>query len=308
MNLSTENSSSITPAADCRVWKEKYEHEDYIFTLSSIILNLLTCPMIVFINSLVIVAVLKKRRLQTMYNMLLACLAATDLAVGVFVQPSFIFGEISLISGSSLADYCRVYGQTVFAFLYPSLASLLFLALLSIERFLAIKYSLRYSEIVTKFRFNFAVIFGFTTTAIPTGIRFIAPVSKIPTWLTLALAWVSLLVIIYCQIFVHLVSRRHRKEIQAVQVSQDAKRKFLEEAKAVKTTSIVIGFVLFSYFPSLVYQFFEQYLGNEPLSFKPLVLSCILLSSLCNPIIYCWRSSVLRKALVELLRRTNNTG
>ena len=308
MNSSTENSSSVTPVADCRISKEKYEHEDYIFTLSTIILNMLTCPMIVFINSLVIAAVLEKRRLQTMYNMLLASLAATDLAVGVFVQPSFIFGEISLISGSSVVDYCRLYRQTVFAFLYPSLASLVLLALLSIERFLAIKYSLRYLEIVTKFRFKVAVIFCFTTTATPTGIRLIAPLSKLPTWLTITLACVSLLVIIYCQIFVHRVSRRHRKEIQAVQVSQDAKRKFLEEAKAVKTTSIIIGFVLFSYFPTLVYLFLGKYFGNVLLSFKPLVLTCILLNSLCNPIIYCWRSSVLRKALVKLLRRTNKTG
>ena len=308
MNSSTENSSSVTPVADCRISKEKYEHEDYIFTLSTIILNMLTCPMIVFINSLVIAAVLEKRRLQTMYNMLLACLAATDLAVGVFVQPSFLFGEISLTSGSSLADYCRLYKQTVFAFLYPSLACILFLALLSIERFLAIKYSLRYLEIVTKFRFNVAVIFCFTTTATPTGIKLIAPLSNLPTSLSVTLVCVSLLVIIYCQIFVHLVSRRHRKEIQAVQVSQDAKRKFLEEAKAVKTTSIIIGFVLFSYFPTLVYLFLGKYFGNVLLSFKPLVLTCILLNSLCNPIIYCWRSSVLRKALVKLLRRTNNTG
>lgn len=157
MNSSTENSSSITPAADCRIWKEKYDHEDYIFTLFSIILNMLTCPVIVFINSLVIVAVIKKRRLQTTYNMLLACLAAT---VGVAVQPSFIFGEISLITCSSLDDYCRLYRETVFAFLYPSLASLLLLALLSIERFLAMKYSLRYFEIVTKSRLNVAVTFA----------------------------------------------------------------------------------------------------------------------------------------------------
>lgn len=308
MNSSTENSSSITPAADCRIWKEKYDHEDYIFTLFSIILNMLTCPVIVFINSLVIVAVIKKRRLQTTYNMLLACLAATDLTVGVAVQPSFIFGEISLITGSSLDDYCRLYRETVFASLYPSLASLLLLALLSIERFLAMKYSLRYFEIVTKSRLNVAVTFCFTTAAIPAGIRLIASLSKLPTSLTITIACISFLVIIYCQIFVYLVSRRHRNQIQAVQVSQDTERKFLEEAKAVKTTTIIIGFVLFSYFPSIVYQFLERYFGNALLSSKPLILSCILLNSLCNPIIYCWRSSVLRKALVELLRRTNSTG
>ena len=304
MNSSTENSSS----ADCRIAKEKYDHEDYIFMSSSIILNMLTCPVIVFINSLVIVAVIKKPRLQTMYNMLLACLAATDLTVGVVVQPSFIFGEISLISGSSVADYCRLYRETLFAFLCPSLASLLLLALLSIERFLAIKYSLRYFEIVTKSRLNVSVLFCFTTAALPTGVRLIAPLSKLPSSLTITIACVSFFVLTYCQIFVHLVSRRHRNQIQAVQVSQDAKRKFSEEDKAAKTTSIIIGFVLFSYFPSIVYHILGQYFGNALLSSKPLILSCILLNSLCNPIIYCWRSSVLRKALVELLRRTNNTG
>ena len=308
MNSSTENSSSITPAADCRKWKAKYDYEDYFLMLSSIILNMLTCPMIVFINSLVIVGVIRKRRLHTMYNMLLACLGGIDLAVGAVVQPSFIFGEISLITGSSLAAYCRLYRQTIFAFLYPSLASLVLLALLSIERFLAIEYSLRYFEIVTKFRLNVALIFCLTTSAIPASIKLIAPLSKLPTSLTITIACVSLLVIIYCQIFVHLVSRRHRNQIQAVQVSQDAKRKFLEEAKAVKTTSIIIGFVLFSYFPSIVYQFLGQYFGNALLSSKPLILSCIFLNSLCNPIIYCWRSSVLRKARVEVLRGTNNTG
>jgi len=308
MNSSTVNSSSITPAADCRTAKEKYDHEDYIFTLSSIILNMLTCPVIVFINSLIIVAVIKKPRLQTMYNMLLACLAATDLTVGALVQPSFIFGEISLFTGFSLAGYCRLYRETVFAFLCPSLASLLLLALLSIERFLAIKYSLRYFEIVTKSRLNVAIVFCFTTGALPTGIRLIARRSRLPSSLAAAIACVSFLVIVYCQIFVHLVSRRHRHQIQTAQVSQATKRKFLEEAKALKTTSIIIGFVLFSYFPALVYMFSGYYFGDVLFSSKPLILSCILLNSLCNPIIYCWRSSVLREALVELLRKTNNTG
>jgi len=187
--------------------------------------------------------------------MLLACLAATDLTVGALIQPSFIFGEISLFTGFSLADYCRLYRETVFAFLCPSLASLLLLALLGIERFLAIKYSLRYFEIITKSRLSVAVLFCFTTTALPMSIRLIAPLSRLPSSLTIMIACVSFLVIIYCQIFVHLVSRRHRHQIQTVQVSQATKRKFLEEDKAVKTTSIIIGFVLFSYFPSVLNQF-----------------------------------------------------
>ena len=313
MNSSNENKSSSISAAGCRAWKEAYHIENYISTMASIILNMLSCPMTVFINALVIVAVIKKHRLQTTYNMLLACLAATDLVVGIVVQPSFIVGEISLITGSSLTDYCRLYRQTVFLFLSPSVASLLLLALLSIERYLAMKCSLRYMEIVTKFRLIVAVIFCWSGAIIPSAFAVTATHRFLATPITIVIVCVSFLVIIYCHIFVFLVTRRHRIQIQAEQVSQDAKKKFLEDTKAAKTTSIIIGFVLFSFVPIIVYRFvksflLEDYFGNFFVSSKPLLWSCLLINSLFNPIIYCWRNSVLRKAFLELLRRSTNAG
>ena len=313
MNSSSENKSSITSAAGCRVWKEAYHIENYISTMASIILNMLTCPMTVFINALVIVAVIKKHRLQTAYNMLLACLAATDLVVGIFIQPSFIVGEMYLITGSSLTDYCSLYNQTIFLFLSPSLASLLLLALLSIERYLAMKYSLRYMEIVTKFRLKVAVIFCWTAAIIPSIFAVNATLARQALWMATGIVCVSLLVIIYCHILVFLVTRRHKIQIQAEQVSQDAKMKFSEDKKAAKTTSIIIGFVLFSYVPSIVYVFvksfpLENYLENLIVIAKPLWLSFVAINSLCNPIIYCWRSSVIREACLELLRRSDITG
>ena len=149
MNLSTNhtNSSFIPLAADCRVWKEEYYQENYVSTLAAIILNMVTCPLTVFVNLLVIIAVKTKRRLQTSYNIVLACLAATDLVVGAIVQPSFIVGETFLITGATLMEYCAHYNRSIFLFLAPCLASLHLLALLSIERYLAMKYSLRYQEI-----------------------------------------------------------------------------------------------------------------------------------------------------------------
>ena len=313
MNSSSENSSSSSYARSCRNWEGPYHQENYISTMASIILNMLTCPMTVFINALVIVAVMKKRRLQTTYNILLACLAATDLVVGVVIQPSFIFGELSLSRGSSITDYCRLFRQTIFFMVSPSVASLLLLALLSIERYVAIKYSLRYMEIVTKCRIIVAVIFCWTTAIIPSvlvmantsALRFAsAPV-------LLILGFVSFSVIIYCHIFVFLVTRRHRIQIQAEQVSQEAKKKFLEDKKAAKTTSIIIGMMLFSYVPITVYPFVkllkpENYFANLFVRSVSLLWSCVLINSLCNPIIYCWRSSVLRKGFIELLRRNNN--
>ena len=306
------NTSFIPSPANCRVWKEEYHQENYVSALAAIISNMITCPMTVFVNLLVIIAVKTKRRLQNSYNILLACLAATDLVVGAIAQPSFIVGEMFLITGGTIYQYCSHYTENVTLFSTPCLASLHLLALLSVERYFAIKYSLRYQEIITKFRLTTAVITCWVTAVIP-QIFFIA---KLPFQTVLTgscLACSSLLGIIYCHISVYFVSRCHRNKIKIEQVSQDAQKKFLEEKKAAITTSIIIGFVLFSFVPTLLYTFVapflvDYYFGNLFITFKPLLLSCVLVNSLCNPIIYCWRSSVLRRAFYQLLRRTNNAG
>ena len=257
MNLSTNhtNSSFIPLGADCRVWKEEYHQENYVSTLAAIILNMVTCPLTVFVNLLVIIAVKTKRRLQTSYNIVLACLAATDLVVGAIVQPSFIVGETFLITGATLMEYCAHYNRSIFLFLVPCLASLHLLALLSIERYLAMKYSLRYQEIITKFRLTIAVISCWVAAVIPSIFVITATLSYQALAIAVFLVCSSLVAIIYCHISVYFVTRRHMHQIKTEQVSQDAKRKFLEDKKAAVTTSIIIGFVLFSFLPSIVYRF-----------------------------------------------------
>ena len=154
----TNNTSTATAATAvvCRIWKEEYHLENYVSTLVAIILNIVTCPVTICMNLLVIVAVKTKPRPQTMYNLLLCALAATDMVVGAVAQPIYAVGEISLLTGS-VSEYCTQYLKTVFLFLSPSSASLSLLALLSLERYLAMKYSLRYADIITKGRVTTAI-------------------------------------------------------------------------------------------------------------------------------------------------------
>ena len=308
------NSTSIPTAATaetCRIWKEEYHKENYVFTLAAVILNIVTCPMTVCVNLLVIVAVKTKPRLQTMYNLLLCALAATDMVVGAVIQPIYVVGEMSLLTGSSLTEYCTQYTRVALLFLSPCIASLLLLALLSIERYLAMKYSLRYTDIITKGRVATAVITCWVIAVLPPVFLYFFSHHVLSIMTAVFIKSVSFAVIAYCHISVFLVTRRHVIRIKSEQVSQDTKKKFLEEKKAAITTSIVVGFVLFSFVPLLVYTLLrplllKSYFGNLFISFKPVVLSFVLINSLCNPIIYCWRSSVLRKALFELLGRKNS--
>ena len=262
-------------------------------------------------NLLVIVAVRTKPRLQTVYNFLLCALAATDMLVGAVIQPIYAVDEMSLLTGSSLTEYCTQYHKTVFLVLTPSLASLLLLALLSMERYLALKYSLRYADIITKGRVATAVITCWVIAVLPPLFLYFFSHHVLSIMTAVFIKSVSFAVIAYCHISVFLVTRRHVIRIKSEQVSQDTKKKFLEEKKAAITTSIVVGFVLFSFVPLLVYTLLrplllKSYFGNLFTSLKPVLQSFVLINSLCNPIIYCWRSSVLRKALFELLGRKNS--
>ena len=89
---------------------------------------------------------------------MLVCLAGTDLGVGLVSQSLFIAQEILFLSGASLVDYRNFYRKTVFDFLVPCIESLIILAILSTERHIAMKYSLRYASIVTTSRSIGAVV------------------------------------------------------------------------------------------------------------------------------------------------------
>lgn len=90
---------STNPCCEMKIiwWKETL---CYYQLKQLIALSMASCPFTTLMNALVIIAV--KTRPD---SILLACLAGTDLLVGVDAQPSFIMVEIFVLDGSSPADY-----------------------------------------------------------------------------------------------------------------------------------------------------------------------------------------------------------
>jgi len=201
-----------------------YAVEHYVFSVLAIVMNL-SCPPIILLNALVIAAVKTKRRLQTNHNILLASLAVTDLAVGISAQPAFIAQEISFLTAGSSYVLCN-NSIALVATICLYLVSCLHLALISVERFVAIKYPLRYESVVTKSRLTVAVA-GSWLIIMVYGIMFaqIVPGVKVIPGQTQILAIVCLLIISYCHISVYFVCRRHVIKIKSEQVSQEAKAK-----------------------------------------------------------------------------------
>lgn len=105
------------------------------------IMNIITCPLTIVLNALVIVAVHTKPRLKTMSNVALGCLATTDLAMGVVGQPLFLAQMITILQADASSVNCLVMELPRHAVRLMAGASLLHLALLNVERYIAIKLS-----------------------------------------------------------------------------------------------------------------------------------------------------------------------
>ena len=313
MNLTNSTLAATNNFIPCRIWIQELIVQNIIFSLLSITLNLVTLPFVVVMNALIIIAIKTRRRLQTMYNIMLASLAGTDLVVGIISQPTFVAQEIFFLTGPPLTEYCRIYKMTFWVYISPAMASLIQLSLLSVERYTAIKYALRYDGIVTSTRLTVAVVCSWLIANVQVMSRFSNSrlLSVITSYFPLSAVFLSILVIMYCHITLYFVSRRHMKQIKSELFSREVTEKFLKDKKALITTTIIIVAVFVSYTPGIVFYIVRYQLptGNYALRLtapsRPFVATCILINSFFNPVIYCWRNKELRKAFFELLSRRN---
>ena len=292
------------------VWKQEYQVGKNAFHMTAIILNILSFPATILMNALVIMAVKTRPRLQSKYNILLACLAGTDLLVGAVSQPTFIAGQIYVIKGVSLTEHCRFITETNSIFMIPPFVSLFHLTLVSIERFVAIKYTFRYMTIVTGFRLKIAVVSSWVIACF-LGIlrRFSEESGNTVKVLLILFLFFNVSLILSCHLSVYSVTRRHEKQIKCEQVSSQAAADFAKEKKALKTTRIIIMALLVCFLPVFVYilrsyAFYDSssYIVNVIVSSHPVGASVLSLNSLCNPIIYCYRNKTFRKTCKELIK------
>ena len=146
MNLSQQY-SSIGRENDCKNFFDsvplRFSSVDsfYGLLIAAAILNVAACPFTIFLNALVMIAVKTKRRLQTHPNILLACLALTDLMVGLVVQPLHITNTIFLLEGKDFHEFCNIDLAFSFSLVISSLASVSHLLLISGERYLAMRHT-----------------------------------------------------------------------------------------------------------------------------------------------------------------------
>ena len=278
----------------------------YGFLITAAVVDFVACPFNILLNTLVIAAVKTKRRLQTHPDILLACLALTDLMVGLVVQPLHITITIYLLHGKSYGDFCELNLAFIISLTVCCVASLYQLTLVSAERYLAIKHAFTHSTTVTKIRLLFFSALAWIAAVLPLSFQELTPVI---ITLTYALVVTSILLIYCFQVTVYVEARRHEKAILSQQVSIEAREKFIKEKKALKLTTIILVAVLLSYCPSFISRVVLQFLVSEgtltdiKTLARFLITLPVMFNSFVNPTIYAVRKRQFRIAFIELLLR-----
>ena len=213
-------------------------------------LNIFTCPLAIVLNSLVIVAVKTKRCLRTKSNISLACLATTDFAVGLIVQPLVITNFSLFFTGSNPQTMTSTF-VWVFSLVSQTCtaASLLHLLLMSGERYLAIKHPFAYENgLVTEARIIMASGLAWMCAAIVCGIR--ASIFR-----EISVVFISAVIstVVYCHVVIYKEVRRNTQQIIANQVSLAVKEKLLKNKRAFNTTVVIVLTLFLCYIPTCVW-------------------------------------------------------
>ena len=250
------------------------------------VFNLAACPLTISLNALVMVAVKTRCRLQTHPNILLACLALTDLMVGLLLQPIHITQTIFLLQEKDAHEFCDIKLAFTVSFVIFMFATVCQLLLISAERYLAIKHTFSHGIVATKARLIMS-----SAVAWIAAIVFLLIASYLPIALFIGnVTIISLLVLL--QISIYKEVRRHEKQIISQQVSMEARAKFKQENKASKLTTIILVTIFMCLFLPSISMLITWHILDQALSpgvkavvhhlgFVPAIINSVL-----NPVIY----------------------
>ena len=314
-NYSSDPENEECPYMHGFVWRQEYLTDvTYRHLVGVTVINLLAVLPTLLLNTLVIIAVATRHRLQSKSNVLVAWLAGADLLNGLVTQDIEI--AVNLTRIFSDGPFCHLEKASVVAMIACGFLSLGSLVLISINRYVSVKHPLRYTTIVTSKRIKtglvltwaiglFVTIHELTLAVIDSGTDLYFLYMKVSTCILSILALFALLVVGYAYAYIFSQSQRQKKQLQTEQLPEEEAKRLKKESKAANTLTLILGTLVITYIPTIILVFVIAYSEDIlELHITSVIWSWVttfsLLGSLCNPIIFFWRVKNLRRAILEI--------
>jgi len=299
----TENSNHTTQEWSCAT--RRYGIDEKILI---VVLNILLSTAAFFGNILIIAAL---QTISTSLHLptrpLFRCLAVTDLCVGLTAQPLLVSYLMSP-ENSKRCYYLRILFYTIGG--YFSAVSCLTLAVISIDRLLALLFGVRYRQVVTLRRVRLIVgLCWFCCGSVVVVFIYSEHVAQTFTSLILLLCVAASS---FCYTKIYLTLRHQQNQVEVfVQRGRTTKGGTpLNIARYKKTVSsalwVQMTFVA-CYLPFAIAVTIFAITGLSTPSFDfawDVSLSFLLLNSSLNPFLYCWKMKEVRQAVKNTIKRS----
>ena len=186
--------------------------------------------------------------------------------------------------------------------------------LLSAERYIAIKHSFAYENLVTEVRIIVASgLMWAVAIILPTEDFWPADIRNVTKFVVPFMQFIFLALVFYFNVSVYREVRRNEKQIISNQVSLEAKEKLLKNKKAFYCTVIVLLAIFLCYFPAniivvILISFMKDSISINVIHIMFNLASLLpILNSFFNPLIYAVRIRYFRVAFIQLLSKKTLT-
>ena len=273
--------------------------------VNSVLNAFLTITAILF-NSVTIQALRKTSSLPHPLKTMLLSLAVSDLAVGLLVEPFYIGLLVNWLQREISTEATR----TAFLLIGPMFSTVSFLGvmLLSVDRFLAVQLHLRYQELVTHKRVVAVVISTWVYSAC-LSLFYTVWISPNISYMVVAISGVVYLVFSAMLHFtIYRAVRRHRIQIQALQVQPEVQNGQIANAARLTRSAVGVFYIYLVFWLCYGPMFCSSALvviAGVSTEVKVVFMTSFTflhLNSTLNPVIYCWKMKHVRRAVLNILR------
>ena len=245
-------------------------------------------------NVIVLATVFKTPSLHSPSYLLLSGLAVSDLGVGLLVQPFYIAEKLS--STEFLRNLMTTMG---FAFCGVSFGTM---ALISVDRYLALLYHLEYRSRVTTYRVVITMSFIWFLHFILLN-RFWVPPKYIYIGFALLVIYITVATVSYLQIY--RIVRRHQLQTQNQNQAVLSQSNSLSQKRSATNTLVFYVSAVICYFPWCVYRIAhgDIFVANINTAWI-FTTSLVFANSAINPFLYGWRLRELRNEVKKTMKKT----
>ena len=278
--------------------------------VANCVFNSFLCYTTIILNIVTIHAIRKTASLPKPLRTLLLSLAASDVGVGLLVQPLYISSLVSCLKRKRI-DCISNEGVLAVVILFCA-SSVFNVVTISVDRFLAVHLHVRYQELVTHKRVIATVISIWLLSAIISSSVVSNPLRVSLKVIKFVIMTVCLIVVVTVYWRIYIVLKRHKNQIRGLQIQEVQQgvqngdlSNFLKLRKSALGTFYVCIVFLICYLPSYILSFLFMARLLSSISYYnawPHTTTLFFLNSSLNPVIYCWKMRPIRRTLMDIMR------